>query len=119
MQMSQGLGHVTFLQPYGDDEDFIVWKKVRFFEREFQFLVAVSVLSVESAREADEDNVTLDERIADLVLPILPGLKSFRIEPDVQSILNQTLVQLVDDFSVTVCVDKEYIFLLYGSFHSL
>lgn len=119
MQMPQGLGQVTFFQPYGNDEDFIVWKKVRFFEREFQFFVAVSVLFIESAREAGEDNVTLDERIADLILPVLPGLESFRIEPDVQSILNQTLVQLVDDFPVTVCVDKEYIFLLYRSFHSL
>jgi len=107
MQAVQGLGHVALFQSRRDDEDFIVRKEVRFFEREFQFLMAVSMLFIEVVCEADDDRIAFEDRITDLVLPILPGLESFRIKPDIQSILDQTLIQFVDGFPVAVCVDEE------------
>ena len=107
MEVAQGFWRVTVLQSYGDDEDFIVRKKVSFFECEFEFLVTVSVLFIKAARETDEDHFTFEDGIANLILPILPGLKSFRVEPGMDAIPGHALIKFVDSFPVAVCVEEE------------
>lgn len=109
MEAAQGGGHLTFIKAHRDDKDFIFRKKVCLFERKFQFFVTVSGLFVKPARDADDRRIALEERVTDLVLPILPGLEPFRVEPDVETVSNQTLVQLVDNFPVTMRVDEEYV----------
>lgn len=109
MEAAQRDRHFTFGKAHRDDKDSIFGEKVGFFERQFQFLMTVSMLFIETARKADNYHVTLEERIADLILPILPGLEPFRIEPDVEPVSNQTLVQLVGSLPVTVRVDEEYV----------
>ena len=107
VEMAQGFGHVAFLQPHRDDENFIVRKEVRFFECKFEFLVAVSVLFIEAARETDEDHFTFEDGIADLILPILTGFESFRVEPGMDAIPGHALIEFVDSFPVAVRVDEE------------
>jgi len=68
---------------------------------------------VKSTGEANDDRITLEESVADLILPILPGLETFHIEPGIQSILDQSLVQLVDGFPIAVCVDEEDFCILF------
>jgi hypothetical protein len=100
--MAQGFGHIALFEAHRDDENFIVREEVRFFEREFEFLVPIALLFIESIRKADNGYVTLEEGIADLILPILPGLETFRIKPNVQPVSDQTLIQLADSVPVIV-----------------
>ena len=88
VQMTQGLRHGTPLQPEGDDEDLIIRKRPRLFEGELQFLVAVSALFVESPRKTDDHRVTFEDRLADLILPVLPGLEVVRIQPCIHVIFS-------------------------------
>lgn len=107
MKVAQRFGYFTFLEACRDDEDLIARQKFRFFERKFEFFVAVSTLLIEVARQADDDHITFEQSFADLFLPILPRLESLRVKPDVQPVPAQTLIQLADNFPVTVRVDEE------------
>ena len=107
MEVAQRFRRFTFLQARRDDENLVTGEEVRFFERKFEFFVAVSVLLIEVARQADDDHVTFEQGLADLLLPILPRLESLRVKPDVQSVSDQPLIQLADSFPVTVRVDEE------------
>jgi hypothetical protein len=45
-------------------------------------------------------------------------LESFRVEPDIDSLPDHTLVEFVDSFPVAVCVDEKNTCSLFRSFHS-
>ena len=107
VQMSQRFGQTTFFQTSGDDEHLIVWKEIRFFERKFEFFMAVTMLFVEVVRKTSDDHIAFEDGFPNFTLPRLPGLQPFRIEPDLEPVLDQALVQPVDDFPVAVCVDEE------------
>ena len=85
MEVTQRFGHVAFFEAHGEDENF-VHEQVRFFEGDFQFLVAVAVLFVERPRQADDDRVASEDCLADFALPVLPGLELLGVEPRINSI---------------------------------
>ena len=76
MQMLQTLGHITNFKADRDDEDLIV-KQFRFLQGDLQFLMAIALLFIEFPRKTDDHEITLENRFADFMLPILPGLKIF------------------------------------------
>jgi hypothetical protein len=110
VQVTKRFGHVALFEAQGDDED-LVHEQARFFEGEFQLLVAVSVLLVERARQADDCRIACEDRLADLMLPVLPGLQVFHIEPRVDSIPPQALMQFVNGSFVAVGVDEKNAYL--------
>lgn len=112
MQVTQGVRHVTYLQPDRYDENLIIGKQPCLLESNLQFLMAVSLLPVKCLREADHDNHAFEECPADLMLPILPGLESLGIQPDVDAIPDKTVIEFVDGFPVAVRVDKKNFRLL-------
>ena len=112
MQGTQRLGHLTFFKPDRNDKNLIIREKFQLFERDLQLFVTISLMFVKAPREADDNNIAFKERSADLVLPVLPRLESFHIQPGVDSIPGEAMVEFVNGYLVTVCVDKENMILL-------
>lgn len=112
MQMAQTFRHFTILQPDGDDKYFTIVKQLCLIEGDLQLFVAVARLPIESARQADEDPVAVEDRFADLMLPVLPGLQILRVQPGMDPIPNQALVKFADCFLIPVCVNQKDVHLL-------
>lgn len=60
--------------------------------------MAITLLLVESARKADDHHIAFENRLADLVLPILPGLEVFCIQPGIDPILDEARIEFVNGF---------------------
>lgn len=108
VEVLQGFRHGAALQSDGDDEDLTGRQSVRLTERDLQFLMAEPAFLVEPARETDDDRVAVEDRRADLTLPILPGLQVFRVEPGLDPMLLQALMQFVNSVPVAMRVTQEY-----------
>ena len=110
VEAAQGVGHLAGFESHRDDENIIIGQEAQSFERKFQFLVAVSLLFVESFRDTDDDHPAFEDRIADDTLPILPGLQVHRIQPDVQPVANQAPIQSADGFRIFMGMDQKHSF---------
>lgn len=86
--MPENFWRVTLLQSHGNDEDLTGRHKTGFSKCKFQFLVTITSLLIESTREADDNRVTFEERVMNLVPPCLSGMEPFCVEPDVESVPN-------------------------------
>ena len=75
--------------------------------------MTVTRLFVKPSREADQDPVAVEDRLADLMLPILPGLKVLRVQPGPDSIPDKTLMKFADSFLVTMGIYQEDVQLLW------
>ena len=110
--MMQRLGHIAFLKPHWNDEDLMISKQFCFFECDLQFFMAVALLLVEASRKTDDDHITFEDRLADLVLPVLSRLEFFRIQPDIDSIFDEARIKFMNNFPVTMGVNQKYVDML-------
>ena len=108
LQISQAFGHFTFFQPGRDNEDPALGKHIRFFKRDPQFLPAISTLTIEMTRKANDGHIAPKDRLADLILPIGTGCKALLVEPRLHRIFFQPRVQRMHRRTVRMGVAKEY-----------
>ena len=62
---------------------------------------------IEPTRKADDDHVTFEDRLADLVLPVLPGLQVLHIHPNAHFVLDKAAIKFMDGFPVGMCMDQK------------
>ena len=113
VQVTERGRHLTIFEAYGNNEDPPILQQFGFLEGDLQFLMPVSRLLVESPRETDKDQVPVQDRLADLMLPVLPGLKVLGIQPGIDAIPDQALVKFADRFLIPMGINKENIHLPY------
>src|SRR5262245_30425603 len=106
MQMVQGIGHITFFEPNRNNE-YLIIKPFRLFQRDLQFLMAISLLFVKYPRETNDNHIAFEDCLANFILPILPGLEFFNIKPDSHSIFYHTVIEFLDSCLIIMCMANE------------
>lgn len=107
MEAPQRFGHFTILEAYRDDKNVAIRQEICLLKRKLQFLVAISLPLIKCPRETSYHHITLEQRIADLDLPVLSGLEPFCVQPRIHPVTDEALVQFMDGFPVAVRVYKE------------
>lgn len=79
LQMAHGVWHPALFEAYGNNKYFSILQQFGLLKRDLQFLMAVTRLLIKSLREADQNPIAVQNRLTDLVLPILSGLKVLRV----------------------------------------
>lgn len=117
--MRKRVRHFAPLQADRYNEYSSILKHFCLFQRDLQLFMAVSRLLTEFPCKTDKDHVAVENRPADLMLPILARLKVLRVQPGIDPIPDNTLMKFSDSLLVTMCINKEDVHLLYRPFHSL
>src|ERR671938_401343 len=108
MPLTQTLGHGALFQLHRDQKDGVFGLAVGYIEGEFDLLLHVTGFRCGVVRETDDYHVAVSYRPGNLLLPMLPRLQIFFVEPRVEAVTPQPVIKLTHRFFITGGVTEKY-----------